>query len=403
MSQAAHPNPSPELAAELHDWRIRLLNVLLVIALALGGLSALPTALNAIHDPAERPAMMVYSVLALFSASLLLARRLDVRWRSVGALVAAFTLSTVDMATGGLAGSGRVYLIGSIALTMALMGWRAGIGAGLLSMGIYAGFGIAVGQGWVVPMRVAVRWWASEGLGFAMTITVLLMAQGSFVQAHRRALERALQAEQELSAAHTRQLRIARDLHDETVQQMYGVILALKDCLRRIGPDPEEAQIRATLDSSIRAWEDLRGYLQDLRSPQNEATLAERLEWRAAEFTRLTNLPVQLEIGQPEPRLPTEARANLVAIAQAALSNIYCHAQATTVWLRLHTQNGEIVLQVQDDGIGFDPDQVRPEPGQLGLVGIRERAQALKGQLEVESAPLKGTRLTIRAPLEKAD
>ena len=290
----------------------------------------------------------------------------------------------------------------SIALTIALFGWRVGIAAGLSSLAVYAACGAAVLQGWLMPLPVTGEWWVSQGIGFAMAVTLLLVAQVSFVRAHRRALERALQAEEELSAAHARQLRIARDLHDETVQQMYGVILALKDCLRRVGPGPAEAQIRATLDLGILAWEDLRGYLQDLRSPLNEAMLAESLHRRAAEFTRLTNLPVQIEIGQPEPRLPTEARANLVAIAQAALSNIYCHAQAATVWLRLHAQNGEIVLQVQDDGIGFDPDLVRPAHGQLGLVGIRERVKVLKGQLEIESAPLKGTRLTIRAPLEKA-
>lgn len=196
-------------------------------------------------------------------------------------------------------------------------------------------------------------------------------------------------------------LYMARYLHDETVQQMYGVILALKDTLRRIGSSPERAQLQATLGLAIQAWEDLRAYLQDLRLPLGEATLSEVMNQRATEFTRLTGLPVHVEVEKPEPTLSIEVRARMAAIIRVALSNIYRHAQATTVWLRLRDENGEVVLEIQDDGIGFDPGNVSEAHGQLGLIGIRERAEGMGGRLEIESAPTNGTKLVVRVPLER--
>jgi hypothetical protein len=111
----------------------------------------LPTARHAVYDLAERSAAIVYGVVYSFGLGLLLARRLDTRWRVLGCLAAAFTVSALDMARGGLAGSGRVYRMVSIALTIALFGWRVGIVAGLSSLAVYAAFGAAVLQGWLMP------------------------------------------------------------------------------------------------------------------------------------------------------------------------------------------------------------------------------------------------------------
>ncbi len=196
-------------------------------------------------------------------------------------------------------------------------------------------------------------------------------------------------------------LQMARYLHDETVQQVYGVILVLKDHLRHLGPGQARGHVQTTLDLATRAWEDLRGYLQDLRSPMDEAALTDILKQRAAEFSRLTGLPVHVEIAEPGPAPSIEVRTRLSAIIRAALSNIYRHARATTVWLRLHEQNAQMILEIQDDGIGFDPRGLDEAHGQLGLVGIRERAESMGGQLEIESGPMRGTKLIVRLPLER--
>ncbi len=195
--------------------------------------------------------------------------------------------------------------------------------------------------------------------------------------------------------------QMARYLHDETVQQVYGVILALKDHLRHLGSGQDRAQVETTLNLATRAWEDLRAYLQDLRSPVDEAALTDILKQRAAEFSRLTGLPVHVEIGGAEAMPSVEVRTCLSAIIRAALSNVYRHAKATTVWMRLCEEKADIVLEIQDDGIGFDPHGVDEAHGQLGLVGMRERAESMGGHLEIDSDRMNGTRLIVRLPLER--
>jgi signal transduction histidine kinase len=85
-------------------------------------------------------------------------------------------------------------------------------------------------------------------------------------------------------------------------------------------------------------------------------------------------------------------------MAQEALHNIVKHAQAHTVLLRLSRQDGELVLEVRDDGRGFDPTQAFP--GHLGLHSIQERAAQLGGTCSIESTPGQGTSLRVRVPID---
>ena len=106
MSEETFPTVSDVIAVELDTWRARLVDGLLVAGLVSGLFALLPTALHAVDDLAERSAAIVYGVVYSFGLGLLLARRLDTRWRVAGLLAAAFTVSALDMARGGLAGSG---------------------------------------------------------------------------------------------------------------------------------------------------------------------------------------------------------------------------------------------------------------------------------------------------------
>jgi signal transduction histidine kinase len=97
-----------------------------------------------------------------------------------------------------------------------------------------------------------------------------------------------------------------------------------------------------------------------------------------------------------EPDIPLEAKEALYRIAQEALHNIAKHARATTVELSLNSRNGELKLEISDDGVGFHPGG--EFPGHLGLRSMRERAERLGGAFAVESAPGKGARLRIHLP-----
>jgi signal transduction histidine kinase len=98
-----------------------------------------------------------------------------------------------------------------------------------------------------------------------------------------------------------------------------------------------------------------------------------------------------------EPDVPLKTKEALYRIAQEALTNAVKHAQATRLGLRLSHDKESIVLEVSDDGLGFDP--TGSYPGHLGLRSMRERAARLGGVLNVESAPGQGTRIRARFPI----
>ena len=107
---------------------------------------------------------------------------------------------------------------------------------------------------------------------------------------------------------------------------------------------------------------------------------------------------VQFEtIGLDDDRLPGDLETALFRIVQESLTNVALHAKASRVDVLLNRRNGCLVVTVEDDGVGFDPDQP-DHPDRLGLFGMRERVEMLGGKLVVESAPGKGTMISAEVP-----
>jgi signal transduction histidine kinase len=103
---------------------------------------------------------------------------------------------------------------------------------------------------------------------------------------------------------------------------------------------------------------------------------------------------VQID-SEVEDELPDEHKTTIYRIVQEALNNCARHAQATTVQVSVRGENGQILLNVQDDGSGFDPQRVRG----LGLLGMEERVRHLGGEFVIDSRPGRGTLLHIALPL----
>jgi signal transduction histidine kinase len=101
-------------------------------------------------------------------------------------------------------------------------------------------------------------------------------------------------------------------------------------------------------------------------------------------------------------RVPPEVETNLYRIVQEALANVVRHAAAVHAWVRIAIASGEAVVEVGDDGCGFDVDDVLRRRGErgIGFLGIQERVDALGGRLRVESRPGAGTRVRVTVPLE---
>jgi len=142
---------------------------------------------------------------------------------------------------------------------------------------------------------------------------------------------------------------------------------------------------------------ELRALMFELRPESLEREgLVGALEKQVAAVQARHGLQARMQIGG-EPDLPHAAKEALYRVAQEALHNAVKHARAHTLDLSLELGDAEVGLVVADDGRGFDPR--REFPGHLGLQSMRERAAAVGGTLEIQSAPGEGTRLRARFPL----
>lgn len=192
---------------------------------------------------------------------------------------------------------------------------------------------------------------------------------------------------------------IARELHDEAGQALTSLNVGLR-LLEREAHQPEAvvagaADLRRRLDEVL---ENLHRLAIDLRPASLDYVgLVAALQQYAEAITAQTGLTVELEAVNLQ-RLPLEMETALYRIAQEALTNVVRHAQATRVDVLLMQERDMITLMVEDNGVGFDPEN-HDASGRLGLLGIRERVEMLGGTLLLESAPGAGVTLRVQVPL----
>jgi signal transduction histidine kinase len=130
--------------------------------------------------------------------------------------------------------------------------------------------------------------------------------------------------------------------------------------------------------------------------------LAAALERLVADWSARYKIPVDLLIHLGEERLPGPVETALYRIVQETLTNVARHAQAHSASVLIERRNGEVVTVVEDDGSGFEVKAVQGER-QLGLLGMRERAELLGGRLTIESIPEMGTSVFVRIPLQEQE
>jgi two-component system sensor histidine kinase UhpB len=189
--------------------------------------------------------------------------------------------------------------------------------------------------------------------------------------------------------------RIARELHDEPLQ----LLVHLARSLERFGTVPGiPATLADALPGARREALDvadrLRAVVGDLRPPALEQLgLAAALRGFLVGAGDVATTPMDLQVTGNEIRLAPELELGAFRIAQEAVNNVIRHARADHLWLTLAFGNGGLRLRVADDGQGFDLAALdrQPQAERLGLLGMRERAALLGGQLTVQSAPGKGT------------
>jgi len=131
--------------------------------------------------------------------------------------------------------------------------------------------------------------------------------------------------------------------------------------------------------------------------------LVPALREHAASFHHLGGGACSFHLSGTPVRLPPNVEVAVYRIVQEALNNVATHAQAQTTQLFVDFMPGKLRIVIQDDGIGFDVNAPHVSPRQhLGLIGMRERAESLRGKLEVRSRPGEGTRVILEVPVELA-
>ena len=225
----------------------------------------------------------------------------------------------------------------------------------------------------------------------------------------RRRLEEELRllSRRVIEAQEAERLRVARELHDSVNQLLASVQMRLRrieQSLAQARPSTRELLARCH-EQIIAALEENRRIAHGLRpSDLDELGLAIACRNYFRQFRARSNLKVRFLVKGLDPRLPRETELNLFRIAQEALSNVEKHSQAKEVRISLVRVNTAVVLRVQDDGHGFEPNPSslkKPKRGS-GLTNMKQRAAYLGGTYEVESAPRKGTTVSVRIPLQKA-
>jgi signal transduction histidine kinase len=199
------------------------------------------------------------------------------------------------------------------------------------------------------------------------------------------------------AAALEERQRLARELHDSVSQALYGIGLAAQTARTLVERDPAAAirPLDYVVSLAQAGMAEMRALIFELRpeSLENEGLVA-ALQKQATALSARHSVAVEVEL-DAEPDLPLAGKETLYRIAQEALHNAFKHARPERVELTLGRRDGEIVLEVRDDGQGFDTGS--SFPGHLGLRSMRERTAQLAGRLEVESAPGQGT--VIRAAI----
>jgi signal transduction histidine kinase len=208
--------------------------------------------------------------------------------------------------------------------------------------------------------------------------------------------------EKVVSAQEDERKRIARELHDDTSQSLAALVMAIDGSLAALKagltPRLEEAKALA-----VRTIEEVHRMILDLRpSVLDDLGLQSAIRWYAERHLTGRGVSVRCEFDAPDRRFPAAFETALFRVCQEAMSNIARHAHAESVLIQLSEDGGEIRIEIEDDGRGFEPDNVsHAERRHFGLMGIEERVEILGGKVVIDSAPGQGTRIRLAVPLPR--
>jgi len=242
----------------------------------------------------------------------------------------------------------------------------------------------------------------------AEAVEKLETARNQTLRAERSALDYAerlrAMSRRMVEVQESEQRSLARDLHDSVSSSLAVVGLELHtiegelaaESLAKVGP-----RLSDCIELVKAIMENARDISSDLHSATLDyAGLAAALEDLGSKFAKRTKLAIDVTVPEQRQRAPADAEVALFRIAQEAITNCVKHAHASRAAIELSFQEAHVSLSIADDGQGFDPVEVAQGGSRqgLGLLLMRERAEAAGGELHIDSTRGKGTRVVVRLP-----
>ncbi len=246
-----------------------------------------------------------------------------------------------------------------------------------------------------VPLRIGLRTFGLVAMERSEAFEALeLKGADEVVEEQALRLETALLfSEVRTLATAEERRRLAREIHDGIAQELASLGYVVDDLAARARYLPElEVDIRGLRRELTRIITELRLSIFDLRSEANSTTgLGTALSDYVRQIGAGSNLTVHLVLDESTIRLPVDVEAELMRIAQEAITNARKHAQAENLWVTCMVDPPRAVLSVEDDGQGMG----RPRDDSFGLEVMRERAQRIGGRLKVTARPEGGTSVEV--------
>jgi len=343
-----------------------------------------------------------YGLLVAGAAALLVRRNHPVA-ALAGTVIPAFAYDVLDY-PGGLC----TIAVGVALFAVADAGHRrAGISAIVAVVGGFLAIGVLLGRGHVIDLITAL--WFAGWLVASLILGETTRSRLAYVEeVEQRAIEAERSREDE---AHRRaseeRIRIARELHDVLAHRISMISVQSGVGAHLLDRDPDQARtaLVAVNQASKEALQELRATLGLLRQVDGPETRSPapglaQLE-RVIASTTAAGLDVRLDVtGEPRD-LPTGVDLAAYRIIQESLTNVIRHARAATARIAIAYRRADLVIQIEDDGRGVD-EHGPPAPGGNGLLGMRERAAALGGDLEAGPLAVGGFRVRARLPLDGA-
>ena len=201
--------------------------------------------------------------------------------------------------------------------------------------------------------------------------------------------------------------RIVMELHDEVGQELTAISINLAAIEKALAPE-QAAGLKEIIQEAASLTEQVSGQIHELSLSLRPAMLDDlglvpSLNWLLKKNSLRTGIATDFQSFDHTERLLPCVEVPLYRIAQEALNNVVKHAEATRVSVRIERDDEKVCLSIEDDGKGFSLEETgisETSEGGAGLVGIRERVNALGGELRIRTAPGRGTRIAIRIPLK---